>query len=472
MSDHSRPLPDRPNLRYLKTEAKRRLGAGEFPTLHDAHLAVAREHGQPSWTVLKRLVESQSSPGRHAGEQLRWIASRFAGAADPDWVSPPDSELREHFHEKLLGAFPDGRLLPMLASLAPRLQPAALALVEDSPTHALVQLDGGQLQAVVEPVAPHRLTGLRAYGTGRVSDPRLSAPPTATTGEVPAAAVHVAARAFAELGLVGLALAGGGSPDAVWALAHGWAGLDPARPLTNGHRFPAASVTRLITATAVLRLVAEGRIALDTPADRQLGTHRPSDPEATVRELLSSAPGELLGDGASADAGYAALGRIVADVVQVPFAEAVARLVLAPLGMSASYFPTRRPGSGPDTVDGYTTAPDGTVEPLRGQADTVSAAEGLWTTATDLVRFGHGWRTLLPVALAAEALTPQAERPGGSRMGLGWQLDPTGGIVGHPGTAPGASASLVVRGPQVHVALTNRSVPVEPVNGRILRALE
>jgi hypothetical protein len=33
-----RDLPDRPSLRHLKLEAKRRLSAGEFTTLHDAQL--------------------------------------------------------------------------------------------------------------------------------------------------------------------------------------------------------------------------------------------------------------------------------------------------------------------------------------------------------------------------------------------------------------------------------------------------
>jgi hypothetical protein len=44
----SRDLPDRPSLRHLKLEAKRRLSAGEFTTLHDAQLAIAREHGMSS----------------------------------------------------------------------------------------------------------------------------------------------------------------------------------------------------------------------------------------------------------------------------------------------------------------------------------------------------------------------------------------------------------------------------------------
>jgi hypothetical protein len=54
-----RLLPGRPSLRYLKLEAKRRLAAGEFPSLHDAQAALAREHGLPSWTALEQLIGGQ-----------------------------------------------------------------------------------------------------------------------------------------------------------------------------------------------------------------------------------------------------------------------------------------------------------------------------------------------------------------------------------------------------------------------------
>jgi hypothetical protein len=54
-----RELPQSPSLRHLKLEAKRRLAAGEFPNLHDAQLAVAREHGLSSWTALKQHIESE-----------------------------------------------------------------------------------------------------------------------------------------------------------------------------------------------------------------------------------------------------------------------------------------------------------------------------------------------------------------------------------------------------------------------------
>jgi hypothetical protein len=60
MSGEPRSLPSRPSLRYLKLEARRRLAAGEFAALHEAQLAIAREHGLPSWAALKQLSTSVS----------------------------------------------------------------------------------------------------------------------------------------------------------------------------------------------------------------------------------------------------------------------------------------------------------------------------------------------------------------------------------------------------------------------------
>src|SRR5579875_1934557 len=88
MSDQSRSFPDRPSLRYLKLEAHRRLAAGEFARLHEAQLAIAREHGLSSWTALKRLVAGQPDPEGPAVEQLRWVVSRYAQAGQPDWRPP------------------------------------------------------------------------------------------------------------------------------------------------------------------------------------------------------------------------------------------------------------------------------------------------------------------------------------------------------------------------------------------------
>ena len=58
MPARQRPLPTRPSLRYLNA-AKRRLAAGEFPSLHDAQHAIAGEYGQPSWAALKDFISGQ-----------------------------------------------------------------------------------------------------------------------------------------------------------------------------------------------------------------------------------------------------------------------------------------------------------------------------------------------------------------------------------------------------------------------------
>jgi len=447
VSDHSRSLPDRPSLRYLKAEAKRRLRAGEFTTLHEAQLTIAREHGAPSWAALKRIVEDGTDPRqRHASRQLRWIAARFADADAPTWHPPTDKELREHVHEQLLEAMPPEELLPRLMKFAPRLHGDPV-LVEDTPTHALARLDSADLaavahlQAVVEPTPPHRLVMLRVHLTAEIDDPRLAAPGTRTEGRVPTPASEVAEQAFAELGLPGLVLAAGDPRGLVWALARGWSALDPVEPLTTRHRFPAGSVTTLVTATTVLRLVADGRVGLDDLADRYLHTVRLADPAITVRELLSHAGGvddipfarradqvpdplalfgRVIPCGGPrgrheySDAGYVALGLLVENLTGSPFPRVAADLGLRPLAMTDSFFPAHRPSASadPDTVTDYVAYEDGTLIPVRGRVSTMPAAAGLWTTAADLVRFGLGWQTLLPGDLAREALTPQAGIPG------------------------------------------------------------
>jgi hypothetical protein len=100
MPGGSRSLPDRPNLRYLRLEAKRRLAAAEFGSLHEAQAVIAREHGQPSWVVLKQLVcDARES---HALDQLRWIISRFSGAGQPGWTAPAGEEIRQHVSDRFL----------------------------------------------------------------------------------------------------------------------------------------------------------------------------------------------------------------------------------------------------------------------------------------------------------------------------------------------------------------------------------
>jgi ankyrin repeat protein len=60
----ARPLPDRPNLRHLKDQAKDLLKAGDVKTLADAQFKIARLYGFASWPKLKAHVDSLEEIGQ------------------------------------------------------------------------------------------------------------------------------------------------------------------------------------------------------------------------------------------------------------------------------------------------------------------------------------------------------------------------------------------------------------------------
>jgi Beta-lactamase len=285
MSGQPRSFPGRPNLRYLKLEARRRLSAGEFGTLHDAQLAIAREHRLSSWAALKEHITSQPEPDGPALRQIRWVVSRFRDADRPAWSPPTDQELREHFHESVLTRLPADDLPATLRGKRFRRD---LEVIADRQLAARAVSGGMQIAATTEPEPPHRLTGLRVFpGKQAITDARIAAPSASTSGEVPAPAARVAGTAFAELGLVALALGGNARYGTPWTVANGWADLDRAEVLRTSHRFPVYGITVAITATAVLRLVADDLLSLDHPANDYLRTVRLADDAVTVRELPS-----------------------------------------------------------------------------------------------------------------------------------------------------------------------------------------
>jgi len=498
-----RALPVQASLRYLKVEAKRRHAAGEFPTLHLAQLAIAREHGQPSWTALKEAVDAAGAAAGREGNalaQLRWIAARFAGADEPGWLAPGEDELREHFTGTFLTAVPPARLIATITEIAPALR-TELTVTIDRPFLAQVRLAGRLVMAETEPRPPYRLTGLRVRRMGeRISDERAAAPATTASGTIPAGVPGLAEGVTGRLGLVGLALAGASARGQAWATATGWASLERAERLTAAHAFPAYQVTMAVTAVAVLRLAAAGRLRLDAAANSYLSEIRLADDAVTVRELLTHTagvtdPAEISapdvpplaavigpafactgkrGTFGLSHAGYAALGEIIAGRAGVPYQEAVARLVLRPLGMDRSRFPAGAPdGAAPDAVTGYDVAADATFTPLAPVTCVFPAAGGLRATAADLARFGLGWSSLLPRSLAAQALRPHVRLPSGVCAGLGWMVNERAGLAGLGGDGLGAAASLLLSldGEYACAALANRQILIEDVNGAVLGML-
>src|SRR6266852_9330357 len=80
------PLPDRPNLEYLKKLAKEKLQdlqrADASARLADAQLAVAREHGFASWRKLRAHLDALRPAGQPSGrgELRREQVDEFYGA--------------------------------------------------------------------------------------------------------------------------------------------------------------------------------------------------------------------------------------------------------------------------------------------------------------------------------------------------------------------------------------------------------
>jgi ankyrin repeat protein len=62
--DAPRPLPDRPNLRHLKDQAKDLVKSGAAPSIAKALFKVARNYGFASWPKLKAFVDSLGEIGQ------------------------------------------------------------------------------------------------------------------------------------------------------------------------------------------------------------------------------------------------------------------------------------------------------------------------------------------------------------------------------------------------------------------------
>jgi hypothetical protein len=108
--------------------------------------------------------------------------------------------------------------------------------------------------------------------------------------------------------------------------------------------------------------------------------------------------------------------------------------------------------------------------PFPAQVPALQAVAGLWSTGADLVRLGTAWSSLLPAALAAQALTVQAEA-GWYRVGLGWLISPGGDTAVHSGAGLEATAFLRVRvrDLRTHVVLTNRMIMLNSIDAGLRR---
>lgn len=266
---------------------------------------------------------------------------------------------------------------------------------------------------------------------------------------------------------LGVAVATGGTPRAVTS------GVADARTGTDAHEetlFHACSMSKMVTATGVLRLVDAGVLDLDADIGSYLGDWRldgPVGPPVTLAHLLSHTSGIDDADGSFepatdsppvldllrgntaghpgpvratrppgaftySDAGYCVVEHIVETVTGETFAAVLDRWVLGPLGLEHTLYWDR-----PDGAAGADHAPSGrlgtrtlteaaaghdsggaTVPAGRAYYPYLAAA-GMWSTPTDVARLladllaaaDESPAAVLRPATAARMLTAPAATP-------------------------------------------------------------
>lgn len=237
--------------------------------------------------------------------------------------------------------------------------------------------------------------------------------------------------------------------------------------------FRIGSVSKVVTATAAMQLVEDGKVDLDTDVEQYTGLDLGHEHPVTLRHLLTHTPGYeerisglIGGPGTTPDLraslvtdppeqvyepgttpaysnfGNALAGYVVEAVSGQPFEEYVAEHVLEPLGMTSSSYAQPLPDDLAARLSKGYVASDGPPEDFEtvGQPP----AGSLSATAADMARFMLAHLEGSPVlsdatvelmqqpALDANSLGALAAGP---RMGLGWFDESSGGhrAVGHGG---------------------------------------
>jgi CubicO group peptidase (beta-lactamase class C family) len=289
-----------------------------------------------------------------------------------------------------------------------------------------------------------------------------------------------------------------GAAAGVWAdgqevyACHGVTSIENPLPVDPDTVFVIGSVTKTFTATAMMCLVAAGKVDLESPVRRYVPEFTLKDEQAaaaiTVLNLLNHTAGldwrmsaetgegddalalyvaemaefELIAPpGARASysqVGYNLAGRVIEKVTGLSFERAVASLLLEPLGLSHTFFfaaevMTRR------FAVGHNLGPDGTLSVARQWKDTRANNPGgdAGSSVADLLAWakfhlgdGHAGTggQVLPAAVLRQMRQQTADLRGsslGDALGIGWFLRDIGGVrtVGHDGSANGQFASLL-----------------------------
>jgi CubicO group peptidase (beta-lactamase class C family) len=277
---------------------------------------------------------------------------------------------------------------------------------------------------------------------------------------------------------------------------HGLADVETETPITPDTVFRIASISKTMTAIAVMQLWEQGLVELDAPANEVLKAYRliparDSGRPATVRHLLTHTAGipELVratdlfkadwGDSLALDApmptlaefygggiqlhgepgttytysnhGFATLQQIVEDVSGLPFDRYLRERIFEPLGMADTDL-LRTDALAARLATGYEPGPRGPRR-VTERAWATPGASSVYSTTADMTRYvaalvgggsnEHG-RILRPDTLATMFAAHFQGDPRVPGMGLGFDRGESRGhlVIGHGGILPGFNSQL------------------------------
>jgi CubicO group peptidase (beta-lactamase class C family) len=274
-----------------------------------------------------------------------------------------------------------------------------------------------------------------------------------------------------------------------WAKGYGYRDKEQHLVVDADTLFEAGSISKPVAAVGALSLVERHKLSLDEDVNRKLSSWKvpensfTAEQKVTLRRLLSHSagltihgfPGYQRGlplptvvqvlDGVKpantepvrvdivpgtqfrySGGGFTIMQLLVTDVAGTSFPDFMARTVLRPIGMTHSTYEQPLPDG--LTVNAATAYANGAPIPGKYNTYPETAAAGLWTTPSDLAKFGielmnsaHGRSNrVLSKDMTLQMLSKQKDSWG---LGIGLNETPSSPIFQHGGVDEGFESMLV-----------------------------
>lgn len=278
--------------------------------------------------------------------------------------------------------------------------------------------------------------------------------------------------------------------------------VDNPQPLTADTVFPIASISKTVTATAIMRLVEQGKLELAAPVKRYIPEFAVKDPDVTrdvaIWHLLTHTAGwegQLTPEDFGIDAlrrfaesqqelpqlappgdvwsynnaGFTIAGRVIEAASGQRIHDALRALVFEPIGLTRAFSRTEDAVTHRFAAAHRSAGDKWTVVRPISRSSTVTAG-GVWMSLADMLAYakfhmgdgsGRDGKPVLTRASLEQMRTARVRKAAtDDEMGLGWHLRKVGGVMtaSHGGTLGHISLLELVPERQMALAiLTNHS---------------